>query len=114
MDFGKLAKLVPFPGPFSQDGINAGWSINSENRLPSCNDHSIEITWLNGKQPVFYLIIFPWQPFASQINLKRLPVSTQRPNAMTLPVTAGLEILENFKRLATLVREVFLEPRKSP
>ena len=56
------------PGPFSQDRVNmqdgmlrskwyapfsSGWSLNSENRLPLCNNHSIRIIWLNGKHPAW-------------------------------------------------------------
>ena len=56
-------EIVPFSGPFSQNRVNmrdgmpggkwlapflSGWSINSKNRLPLCNDHSIRIIWRNG------------------------------------------------------------------
>ena len=58
-----FARIVRFPGPFSQvwmrDGMSksyapfsSGWSLNSQNCLPFiCNDHSIRIIWLNGKHP---------------------------------------------------------------
>ena len=62
------AKIVPFPRSFSRNRVNmrdgmpwvvnvkrhafsSGWSINSENCLPLCNDHSIRVIWLNGKHP---------------------------------------------------------------
>ena len=47
-----FARIVPFPGPFSQDRVHmnvmqsskwlapfsSSWSINAKNRLPLCND----------------------------------------------------------------------------
>ena len=63
-----FVRIIPFPGPFSQDrenmrdGMQSSKMVsailirlvnklNSENRLPLCNDDSIRIIWLNGKHP---------------------------------------------------------------